>query len=105
MKRTTFIILCLLGLMVATSGTVWAGACDEGDSIHEQRKIHGPANIRTKPNGKLITSLPMGFEVLALKNLPFKNSKGKESFWFYIQWKKAGLTHHGWTHENNIICD
>lgn len=105
MKRIVLFLACILAFTALSQGTAWAGACDEGDSIHERRKIHGPANIRDKPNGKVIASLPMGFEVLALKNLPFKNSKGKENFWFYIQWKKAGQTHHGWTFENNIICD
>ncbi|MDX1386914.1 MAG: hypothetical protein R3257_04940 [bacterium] len=82
-----------------------ARACDTGPSIHEQRKIHGPANIRSEPNGQNIASLPMGYEVLALKNLPFKNAKGKESYWFFIQWQQSGKTRQGWTHENNIICD
>jgi len=102
------ILIFLIGLLIfplGMPGNIWAGACDEGDPIHEQRKVHGPANIRDKPNGKVVASLPMGFEVLALKNLPFKNSKGKESFWFFIQWKKAGKSREGWTHENNIICD
>ena len=102
------IFLFLFGLLLflnLSGGEVWAGACDTGESIHERRKIHGPANIRDKPNGKVIASLPMGYEVLALKNLPFKNSNGKDAYWFYIQWAKGQKTRSGWTHEQNIICD
>lgn len=99
------IIIGLLTVVFTVPQMAFSGACDTGESIFEQRKIHGPANIREKPNGRVIASLPMGYQVVALKNLPFKNSQGKESYWFFIQWKKDGLTRQGWTHEGNIICD
>ena len=104
MKIFLFIILCGLTFL---SSSVFAGACDVGENLNENRKIDGPANIRKSPtsSSEIITSLPNQKEVTVKKNLAFKEKKNQQQYWLFIEWQENGKTLSGWTHENNIICD
>ncbi len=102
--RVVFTLAILLSLILVSTNS-HAGACDIGEDLNKERRIDGPANIRYKPNGKVIAILPEQRVVVVRKHLYFKNKKGASKDWFFIEWDEGGKTKSGWTFWKNIICD
>jgi hypothetical protein len=59
-----------------------------------RRIIDGPANLRDKPSGKIIGTLPHKFIVLL---------EGQKDDWFYLRGYSERPCEGGWTYKTNIF--
>ena len=86
--------------MFATSSII-AGWCEVEDFIKQGVELHidGPANVRSKPNGKILYSLAQDTAVHVEKTTLVGKAK-----WYLVRWQQSGKTLKGWTHQQNIFC-
>jgi len=75
--------------IIAMGGTLLKGA-----PISLRRVIDGPANLRDKPSGRVITSFPHKFTVLL---------EGQKGDWYYLRGYKDRPCDAGWTYKSNIF--
>ena len=65
-----------------------------GDPISLRRTIDGPANLRDKPNGKVLFSFENGHTVLLL---------AQANDWFLVRSYWDRPCESGWTHKKNLL--